>query len=251
MCKGKSFVLTKGEVYYSRESNSHEDIKKEHRLKDTTLSQLCIVELYPRGKHLLSTERADWEIKFENTPLWLLDDLEYYKDKVYRVLFEDILPDWKAHGIKGLFNLFDLGYKAMPDWDGVSIQCLDCSFNQLTTLTIPKGIQSLSCSCNKLTTLIVPRGIQDLSCNNNRLTTLTVLKGIQDLNCSDNQLTELTVSEGIKYLYCSYNQLTTLTVPRDIKTLYCNHNRLTELTVPKSIRTLFCHHNPGLKVIRK
>jgi len=244
VCKSKSLILTKENVYYSNKSNSHEEIKKEHNLKDTEFSQLCIAELYPRGKKVLSFDRVDWELYFENQPNWLIEDIERYKDRVYKVLFEDILPRWRKEGIKELFDLSGLGYSSLPSFEGIpNIHTLDCSCNQLTQLTVPEGIHALDCSDNRLTQLTVPEGIHTLNCSCNQLTQLTVPEGIHTLNCSCNQLTQLTVPEGIHTLNCSYNQLTQLTVPEGIHTLYCSCNQLTQLTVPEGIHALYCYNN--------
>ena len=80
MCKGKSFVLTKNEIYESILSNSHETIKKEHNIRDTILTDLCVIELYPRGKYICSQKRADWELNCETKPQWFLENFTINRD---------------------------------------------------------------------------------------------------------------------------------------------------------------------------
>ena len=173
MCKGKSLVMTKSySIYESITSNSHEKIKEENKLKDTDINELLIIELFPIGKHLLSNNRKDWEIIFENKPNWFNE--EKIKDKIYDYLFLKVFLRWKNDGMTEGIDLSNRNYKSLPNWDSIKIKELYCSYNQLTSLTVPEGIEKLYCSSNKLTSLTVPEGIQYLDCSNNQLTSLTV-----------------------------------------------------------------------------
>jgi hypothetical protein len=120
---------------------------------------------------------------------------------------------------------------------------LDCSDNQLTSLTVPEGCEWLDCYHNQLTSLTVQEGCKWLDCYHNQLTSLTVQEGCKWLDCSDNQLTSLTVQEGCERLYCYDNQLRELTVQEGCERLYCYDNQLRELTVPEGCKWLNCYHN--------
>ena len=123
---------------------------------------------------------------------------------------------------------------AIEDLTGIeaftSLQILDCSGNQLTSLDVSNNtaLIELNCSYNPLTSLNVT--------NNTALI---------ELNCSGDdgefstlfmsQLTNLNVSNNTALieLNCRYNPLTSLDVSANIAlhTLYCNGNQLTSLDV--------------------
>src|SRR5207302_378352 len=77
-------------------------------------------------------------------------------------------------------------WRGRPRYDLPNLQSLDCSYQGLTQLTVPKGLRILYCSRNRLTQLIVPEGLRYLSCWDNQLTQLTVPKGIRYCNQSNN-----------------------------------------------------------------
>jgi len=244
MCKAKSMIITKNEIYESAELNSHEEIKKEFHLKDFTADGLLIAELIPKdGVYICSTKREDWKLNLENKPAWFDEDAELYKDRIFNVLFNKVFLRWENEGITEELDLSNLDYKILPDFKKIKIQYLNCSNNQLTELSVPAGIQYLYCYNNQLKELSVPAGIQHLDCYNNQLKELSVPAGIQYLNCSNNQLTELIVPAGIQHLNCSYNQLKKLSVPAGIQYLNCYNNQLTELIVPAGIQYLDCYNN--------
>jgi len=127
-----------------------------------------------------------------------------------------------------------------------SIQILDCSHNNLTSLIVPEGIKELWCHNNKLTSLIVPKGVQELWCSGNKLTSLIVPKGIKELYCYDNKLTCLDVPEGIQKLWCHNNKLTSLIAPKGIKKLSCSDNKLIYVNVPESLEYIDITDNKDL-----
>ena len=217
MCKGKSFIVTKNEVYESSKSNSHEDIKTEFKLKDTNTENLLIAEAYPRGKNLISFRQEDWEISFENSPNWF--NKEEDTDRIYKVLFDRVLPRWKIDGITEGLDLSGLNYKKLPDFKKIKVGgYFSCYNNQLTTLQgAPAKVGgSFYCYNNQLTTLQgAPAKVGGyFYCYNNQLTTLqgAPAKVGGSFSCDNNQLTTLQgapakVGGGF---YCHNNQLTTL-----------------------------------------
>jgi Leucine-rich repeat (LRR) protein len=241
MCKGKSLIATKYEIYESIISNSHEEIKCEHNIKDVFLVELCPIELFPIGKKIDSENIEDWEFVFENKPNWF--DENEVKERVFNYLINKVLPRWRNDGITEGLDLSQENYEQLPDFGKIKIQELNCYNNHLTSLTVPEGIQKLFCANNQLTSLTVPEGIQKLFCYNNQLTSLTVPEGIQKLECSYNQLTSFKVPKGIQKLFCYNNQLTSLIVPEGIQELECSNNKLTSLTVPEGIQKLNCSYN--------
>ncbi|MBC8521070.1 MAG: hypothetical protein H8D26_03650, partial [Methanomicrobia archaeon] len=137
--------MTKNEIYESSKTNSHGGMKEESKLRDTVLSNLLIVEAYPRGEYIDSKNEKDWELNFENKTNWFEEDKEYYKDKIYRKLFGDVIPRWKEKGITEALDLSELSYTELPDFKNIKIERLHCSHNQLKELRVPKGIKWLDC----------------------------------------------------------------------------------------------------------
>ncbi len=138
-----------------------------------------------------------------------------------------------------------------------SLEKLNCSGNQLTTLNVSKNtaLTDLNCGDNQLTSLDVSKNtfLTDLNCYSNQLTSLDVSKNtfLADLNCSDTQLTTLDVSKNTALinLYCSGNQLTTLDVSKNaaLTILWCGYNRLTSLDISNNteLSILLPENNPG------
>ena len=277
MCKGLSCAMTELDVYWLENSNSHQAIKDTFKLKDfnTGIKELLIVEVYPRGKKFMSTDEKDWEIKFENNPQWF--DLHRETARVYNWLFNVALPVYKRLGVIAELDLSCLGYSELPDFEDIIVMALDCSNNQLTTLSAPKATE-LCCSNNQLTTLSAPN-VTYLDCSNNQLATLSAPEATYlhcynnqlatlsapeatELDCSNNQLTTLSAPKATElccynnqlttlsapkatYLDCSNNQLATLSAPKATY-LHCYNNQLTTLSAPKAT-TLDCYNNPDLK----
>src|SRR5205085_6482407 len=59
-------------------------------------------------------------------------------------------------------------WKGRPRYDLPNLQELNCSYQSLTQLAVPKGLRILKCSYNQLTQLTVPKGLRDLYCSYNR-----------------------------------------------------------------------------------
>lgn len=112
-----------------------------------------------------------------------------------------------------------------------SLEYLDCSYNQLTTLDISDNtsLTELSCGNNQLTSLDVSNctALTYLYCEENQLTSLNLsgCTALEDLWCSYNQLASLDVSDNtaLTYLSCYYNRITSLDVSmcHDLSTLAC------------------------------
>ena len=241
MCKAIGMILAKGsdKVYYCEDSQSHEKIKEKYGLKDTNSENLAPLEIYPRGESIISKEHKDWEINFENKPAWLLEDIEAYKDKCYKALFEDIIPQWiKDKEIKSEMDLSGLQYKKLPDFGDIKVGgSFYCYRNQLTTL---KGS---------------PREVGgDFFCQNNLLTTLdgSPREVAGDFFCDNNQLTILEGSpeKVAGGFFCQNNLLTTLDgSPEKVgRSFFCQYNSLTTLDgSPEKVGgSFFCANNPKL-----
>ena len=122
-----------------------------------------------------------------------------------------------------------------------SLEYLDCSYNQLTSLNVSKNtaLTGLYCEFNKLTSLDVSNNsaLTGLECDDNKLTSLDVSKNtaLTKLLCRGNQFTSLDVSKNtaLTGLYSSYNQLTSLNVSgcTALTDLECVYTQLTSLDV--------------------
>lgn len=122
-----------------------------------------------------------------------------------------------------------------------SLQTLDCTNNQLTSLNLSglSNLVRLSCGDNKLTSLNFSglTSLTHLVCYVNQLTSLNFdgLTGLEFLDCSENKLTSLNVSQLTKLttLKCYKNQLNTLDVSKltQLTNLDCSANLLTALDI--------------------
>lgn len=138
-----------------------------------------------------------------------------------------------------------------------SLEILDCSENQLTTLDLSrnKALTELYCHYNQLTSLNVSgnEALAYLGCVSNKLTSLDVSRNaaLIDLRCYDNSLTVLDVSNNraLERLDCSDNQLTTLDLSGStaLTGLNCVGNRLVSLDISqnRALTSMVCYLNPG------
>ena len=145
--------------------------------------------------------------------------------------------------------------------NNTALTYLDCEENQLTSLDVSNctALTDLSCIDNQLTSLDVSNNtaLTDLSCSYNQLTSLDVSKNtaLESLSCIDNQLTSLDVSNNaaLESLDCSSNQLTSLDVSNNaaLFDLYCDDNQLIMLDVHNNrlLSYLYCSNNPLQKLI--
>ena len=134
----------------------------------------------------------------------------------------------------GMTTLAGIGHFA-------SLEVLECTNNQLTSLNLSglPNLLKLSCGSNPLTSLNLSglTSLTNLVCYNNKLTSLNLdgTTGLEFLDCSENQLTSLDVSKLTKLttLKCYKNQLTSLDVSKltKLKDLDCSANLLTALDI--------------------
>ena len=136
-----------------------------------------------------------------------------------------------------------------------SLETLNCSYNQLTTLDLSenKSLTSLDCSRNQLTSLDVGNNtaMTSLDCYDNQLASLDVSNNtaLTELLCDNNQLTSLDLSNNtaLTYLSCDNNQLTSLDVSNNtaLTNLWCYNNQLITLDLSKNtaLTYLVCYSN--------
>jgi len=113
MCRAISFVVTQNAVYHSENSQSHEEIKREHNLRDGENSRLAPVECHPRNWRKDKYGREEWKIVWEEKPAWYNDDPHGNDDRVYEYLF-GLLKKWKGKIPTGL-NLQGTGITSLPE----------------------------------------------------------------------------------------------------------------------------------------
>ena len=138
-----------------------------------------------------------------------------------------------------------------------SLQELECTNNQLTSLNLSglSNLLKLSCGSNPLTSLNLSglTSLTNLVCYNNQLTSLNLdgTTGLEFLDCSENQLTSLDVSKLTKLttLKCYKNQLTSLDVSKltQLTDLDCRGNLLTALDITPltGLTKLICGYQSG------
>ena len=130
---------------------------------------------------------------------------------------------------------------------------LDCSFNNLTQLTLNNALTDLDCSRNQLTSIDISAltDLVNFRCNYNNITSLNFTNNhnISTLSCSSNQLSTLDIT-GITNLHnlnCSGNNLTSLNTTglSNLLSINCGNNQLTNLEVNglPYLAGLSCHNN--------
>ncbi|MCK5206718.1 MAG: hypothetical protein KAQ79_01815, partial [Cyclobacteriaceae bacterium] len=130
--------------------------------------------------------------------------------------------------------------------DFISLESLDCSSNNLTTLDISQNdsLISLSCFGNYLTELIVSNNdsLIFLNCGDNRLSDLDVSKNInlQELIFDSNYLTTIDIgaNSALTHLNCNSNHMTgsglNLSSAANLEKLFCSNNKLTTLDITQN-----------------
>jgi len=166
--------------------------------------------------------------------------------------------------VSGL-NIYDL--EGVQYFD--SLEFLDCSYNNLSTLSLlphkivdfrcnnnslislpslPQSILSLRCYGNKISSLpTLPSSLNFLDCNSNLLVNLPSLPStLNSLYCQSNPLNSLPSLPGsLILLNCSKDSLSSIpSLPTALQNLYCNANSLTALPIlPSSLVDLNCSEN--------
>ena len=139
-----------------------------------------------------------------------------------------------------------------------NITHIDCSNNQLTTLSISYNptLTYLDCYLNQLTSLDVHNAtnLTDLVCGYNNLSTINIGGNtkLKVLACYRNQLTSLDVSSNtaLEFINCKGNQLTYLDLSKNtvLNTLSCQENNFTTKALTELLNTL---HNITITGIDK
>jgi|GEM_PF-1197582 len=157
----------------------------------------------------------------QTAPLMTYVPDDNFEQKLIDLGYDDVLDDYVVtSNIIGISNL-DISSSGISDLTGIedfiSLQHLNCSYNQLNTL--------------------------DLSQNS----------FLSFLNCSHNLLTELNF-ENVIELDASYNQLTSLELLGYFTKLHCNNNQLTSLNIQNwmntEIQEIIANNNPNLTCIQ-
>ncbi|HKR03119.1 MAG TPA: T9SS type A sorting domain-containing protein [Bacteroidia bacterium] len=97
------------------------------------------------------------------------------------------------------------------------LRALYCSHNNLTTLDVTGAssyMDHIDCSYNQISTMSTGIGTVKLNCSHNQLTSLPLINNLYDLNCSNNQITSLAQCPG-DTLNCSVNPINCLPTLND------------------------------------
>ena len=151
------------------------------------------------------------------------------------------------------WTLINVRDDSISDLTGIqyfkSIQTLDCSENQLSSLPpLPNSIKVLDCGRNFLTSLpTLPDSLFELYCFFNNLSSLPYLpESLFNIHAAYNVLTSLpTLPNSINRIDFSSNQLTSIpNFPNSLVELYCVGNQLVSLpTFPNSLIYINCSQN--------
>ncbi|PNQ75093.1 T9SS C-terminal target domain-containing protein [Hanstruepera neustonica] len=181
--------------------------------------------------------------------------IEYFINLEEFVIFDNLLTE--------------IDVSALP-----SLTHLDCSYNDITSITLNPGLESLNCVGNDLTSIDLSslNNLNVLNCNLNDLTSIDVsaLTNLNQLHCSNNLLTALDVSTltnltvlkcnnnslsaldisaltNLNYLECNSNQITTLdsSLSPNLLSLKCNNNQLISLEIDglENLNSIECNNN--------
>ncbi len=180
--------------------------------------------------------------------------------------------DTSCVAIKNAYSVY-ASNMSISDFTGIeyfsNLQILDCSYNNLSTLsTLPNSLKYMYCNNNHLSTIpVLPNSLTDFQCYNNQLSSLPNMPdSLTYLNCENNQLASLpAMPNSLEYLFCNnnqllslpplsnslinltcqYNQLTSLpAIPNTLKDLYSGNNLLTSLpTLSNSLQNFWCNNN--------
>jgi len=132
--------------------------------------------------------------------------------------YDDVLDNWvKTVNINNIYFL-DITNKSISDLTGIedftSLETLDCSGNQLSTLDVSNNANLMEFACvnNQLTSLTLNSTASVVMCGGNQLTSLDVPDSTTNLVCSNNAITalDLSATTELSILDCSNNQLTSL-----------------------------------------
>ena len=136
-----------------------------------------------------------------------------------------------------------------------SLQILDCSSSNLSSLDVSKNtkLEKLNCSNNQLTSLDLSANTElvslDYSSNNLSSLDLSNNTKLQNLNVSSNALTALDVSScpNLQSLKCSNNKLLSLDISSNPELVFldCSKNELTALDISQNAKLegLVCSGN--------
>lgn len=136
-----------------------------------------------------------------------------------------------------------------------AITMLDCSYNQLTSLTVSANtaLTTFYCNNNTLTSIDISANtaLTSFDCSVNQLTSLNISANtaLTTMGCNDNNITSLNLSTNtaLTILVCGSNQLTSLNVSNNtaLASLYCGNNAITSLNVSANtaLTTLGCYYN--------
>ena len=123
-----------------------------------------------------------------------------------------------------------------------SLKDLDCSSNYLSTLNLSVlSLQVLNCSGNNLTSLIIPNTITELNASNNELEVINLsnMSNLRILECSDNYLQsiELTNCRNLEVINVINNFISTINFANNenLKEINCTSNNLSELNVSNNL----------------
>lgn len=162
---------------------------------------------------------------------------------------DDYVP---TDNISGLTSL-DVSGKEISDLTGiedfVSLETLNCSGNQLSTLILNKNLNlyGLDCGFNKITNLDVSNctRLTNLQGYNNQITMLEISNCVNliTIDVQSNQLTNLDVSNNPKLVWLNLgnNPLTTLDITKntELEALFCSNFQLTTIDLLQNIKLNF------------
>lgn len=133
-------------------------------------------------------------------------------------------------------NSLELIAKNISDLTGIEdficLVNLICYDNQLTSLDVTQNreLLSLDCSYNQLTNLSINSNLSKLTCTRNILTNLSNIENLDTLICNNNGIEELRINGTISVLSCDYNKIKELEIYSPfLKILSCSDNEIEEL----------------------
>lgn len=85
----------------------------------------------------------------------------------------------------------------------INLVCIRCNIKSIT-FSDSSGLKLLNCSFNKITELNLPKGLVILDCSNNNISEISIPNSLKEIHCFNSGIKELTSQRGLR-IFCRGN----------------------------------------------
>jgi len=203
MCRPASMMVSINDIYIGP-SDSHEAIKKLHKLVDNFPIKYVPIEIYPDDFDF-TRDPKDWKL---HTDLLKSDWPSWYSEQEAEIACRDRIPSWIA-----------------------GIVLLDCSHMYIKELPVMPNLRELYCSGTSIKELPLMPKLERLYCSDTPIKELLVMPSLKTLYCSGTPIKELLVFPNLEKLDCHNTPIKELPVMPKLKTLYRYGTFIKELPI--------------------